>query len=110
MSVQYVQVNVGRNVGDIPLGAGLWDAFIWDVVNDIINSSRDGVPYPFQRHVGTGAWIDEDGRRIEEDSVHISVMIDIDAYALRLALAATAKKYGQDAIALIIGSELIEGN
>lgn len=110
MTTQYVQVNVGRNVGDIPMGIELWHAYIWDVASNIITSSLDGFPYPFERLEGTVARFDEDGQLVEEDTLHLAVTIDLDADALRRALAATAKKYGQDAIALILGSELIEGN
>lgn len=110
MSVQYVQVNVGRNVGGIPMGIELWHAYIWDAVNDIINISRNGIPYPFERLEGTVARFDEDGQLISEDSAHISVMVDIDADALRQALKATAERYGQNTLTLIIGAERIEGN
>lgn len=107
-NARYVQVNIGRNVGDTPMTSDRWERFIHDVAHAIILSSRDGVPHPFQRHMGTGAWIDEDGQRIEEESAHISVIIDIDAHALRIELKKLAERYDQDAIALIIGSELIE--
>lgn len=107
MTTQYVQVNVGRNVGTDPMPEQVWHAFLWDVTSDLTASVRGTFDNPFQLHEGTGAWIDADGQRIEEDSAHVSIIADIDAYALRLALAATAKRYGQDAIALILGSELV---
>lgn len=110
MTLQYVQVNVDRNKSGTPMPEQVWHAYIWDIASNIITSSLDGFPYPFERLEGTVARFDEGGQLVEEDTLHISVMIDIDADALRRALAATAKKYGQDAIALILGSELIEGN
>ena len=108
MSAQYVQVNVGRNVGGEPMTDELWDRFHADVTLALLNAYRgSGVPN-VSVHTGEGFWNDETtGELMSEESAYISTFADIDAYALRVDLARIRDEYGQDAIALIIGSDLI---
>lgn len=115
--VTYAQANIGRNVGDIPMTEARWMEFQHAVAMrmGIAAMGKDGKPsgpdlsiavaHDCQFHYGRGMW---DG--VPEDSAHISIFwepgLDIDQ--LRGMLKSLAHKYGQDAIALIAGSELVE--
>ncbi len=114
----YIQVNIGRNVGDKPLEIVAWENFqnscraaLYQSANGNFWSESptgrknrevffDAVEY----HHGSGTW--ENG---VEESCHISVFweygFDLDNL---LELLKDVKDYfEQEAIALIIGSEFI---
>ncbi|QWS69374.1 hypothetical protein SEA_NECROPHOXINUS_8 [Microbacterium phage Necrophoxinus] len=106
VSPAYVQVNIGRNVGGIRMPASKWSRFRGEVESTLFNSiiGRGIV----SEHVGAGAWLSENGNTVEsEESAYLSTFAVVDLDALRTALASLRVKYGQDAIALIVGSELI---
>ena len=108
MSAEYVQVNIGRNVGGVPMSDERWDRFHADITMALLKAYRgNGVPN-VSFHTGEGFWNDETtGELMSEESAYISTFADIDAFALRVDLARLRDEYGQDAIALIIGSDLI---
>ena len=62
------------------------------------------VAHDCQLHYGRGMW---DG--VPEDSAHISIFWEpgLDVEQLRAMLKSLARRFGQDAIALIAGSELV---
>ena len=120
----YVQVNAGRNVGTVPMSDERWDRFYAELSWALGRYAADMTPglewtdyaLDAERHTGLGTW---DG--VTEESMHVSLYWD-DAtpadkrdYAadlaagdtLRATLKALARGYGQDALALIVGSELI---
>jgi len=119
----YIQVNFGRNVGTVPMSQPLWDAFTSDVVRVIVHYAADmsgGEPVSYiadvELHNGYGTWGDT-----PEESRHLSLFwedntpADKRDYAadlkagerLRKDLQEVADSYGQDNVALIVGSELI---
>lgn len=104
----YVQVNIGRNVNNDPMPAKEWDKFQDAVVSAILSAHRGpGIPN-VSIHTGEGFWNDEStGELMSEESAYISTFADIDLFALRLDLARVREAYGQDAIALIAGSDLV---
>ena len=114
----YIQVNIGRNVGDKPLEIVDWESFqnscraaLYQSANGNFWSESptgrknrevffDAVEY----NHGSGTW--ENG---VEESCHISVFWEygFDLDNLRELLKDVKDYFGQDNIALIIGSELI---
>ena len=105
MTDSYVQVNIGRK---FPNGISMtnweWLQFQVGVVHALHNSMR--TPKPIEDHRGRG--LTPDGSA--EDSLHFSVVnADVDLFVLRHKLKALAKRFEQDCIALIVGSELIRG-
>lgn len=109
----YIQVNIGRNF--VPdkyneFGGELsqfdWEEFIEDVcqvLSGLREHSDMGYAEP-KVHLGTGVWY---GRT--EESAHISLYHEggFDLDGIREQLYRLKKKYSQDSIALIVGSELI---
>lgn len=108
MSAEYVQVNIGRNVDGEPMSDEQWERFQDAVTIALLNAHRgSGIPN-VSIHTGEGFWNDETtGELMSEESAYLSTFADIDAYALRVDLARIRDEYEQDAIALIIGSDLI---
>lgn len=101
----YVQVNIGRNVDDAPMAAAKWARFQSTIQHLLENVTLGrGV---VSTHTGRGAWVDEHGVTVSEESAYISTFAVVNLDALREALAYQRTVYGQDAIALIVGSELI---
>lgn len=106
----YIQVNIGRNIGDTPMSDHQWDMFRLAVSQAICLSVRsdDHVPETGNElHKGVGYW--QDG---EEESAHISRYDErgFDLVQLRNDLRGLANQFGQNTIALIAGSELIEAD
>lgn len=101
----YVQVNIGRNVGDVPMSPRNWAGFMGSVEGALRAATiGKGV---ISVHTGRGAWTDDNGMTVSEDSAYFSTFAVVDVPALRTALAKVREFAGQDAIALIVGSELI---
>ena len=110
----YVQVNIGRNEGGTPMSDVRWAWFVDTVRDAIVSSVIKALPGPnytgvravtlkeVQIHRGLGHW-----RGNMEDSAHISYMGELDVAYLRSQLAPIARMFGQDTIALIVGSELV---
>ncbi|AXC36234.1 hypothetical protein SEA_FORK_5 [Microbacterium phage Fork] len=101
----YVQVNIGRNVEGKPMTASEWARFKALVQSNLEYATIGrGV---VSVHEGRGAWQDEHGNTVSEDSAYFSTFAVVDIPALRTALAKARMLFWQDAIALIVGSELI---
>lgn len=107
----YAQLNIGRNVGTEPMSPWMWEWFADGAANALMGAThvaaggrttvgRDDV----QIHHGRGVW---DG--VAEDSAHVSLFwadgLDVDY--IRTTAASLAQMFGQDAVAVIIGSELV---
>lgn len=99
---QYIQVNMGRNVDDEPMDADTWAAFRAAVAIAITNACQDDILPDIEAHAGAGTWGD-----VPEESLHLSAFGAFDVRALRGQLRVIRARYGQDAIALIVGSELV---
>lgn len=102
----YIQVNIGRNVRNMPMAEKFWNEFQDDVVN-ILEQLREhsdmGHEVP-EIHLGTGVW---DGRIEESAKISLYHEGGFDLDAIREELRRLKKEYLQDNIALIVGSELI---
>lgn len=99
---RYVQINIGADTPSTPFSIG-WvsSAFLGAVTRALEESTRG--PFPrIETHHGVGQWLGH-----YEHSAHISTVADVDTYALRVKLAEIKKTFNQDAIALIVGSDLI---
>lgn len=102
--MQYVQANIGRNVGDEPMSDADWDKFIAATASAIINACLNRTEIEF--HYGRGTW-----EGITEASCHISTLAQsVDVPKLWSKLRDLARQFGQDTVALIIGSELVEAS
>lgn len=104
----YIQVNMGRNIGNTPMEDNPWESFIAAVQDALIDhrASLDLANLDdLEMHEGLGTWADG----TEEESVHISGLFrdDYDLDGLRVTLRDIQIVYGQEAVALITGSELI---
>lgn len=117
---RYVQVNIGRNVPTVmpdgsldprgeqrPMPDERWVSFQDDIAMAIVNATTGTLPN-VSLHEGEGFWNDErTGELLSEESAYLSTFADVDLFALRKALATLKRRYQQDAIALIVGSDLI---
>ena len=98
--MKYVQVNIGRNVDNEPMSSGLWNDFV-TAVSDVIAECSD--IKSIETHFGVGYW---DGGM--EDSCHVSALATfVDVDTLREQVGYVVAEFGQDAVALIVGSELV---
>ena len=104
----YIQVNIGRNIGNVPMQPNPWESFIAAVQDALVNhrgsldlSNLDDL----EMHSGEGTW--EDGTI--EESLHISGLFrpNYDLDGLRETLKAVRQAYGQEAVALLTESELV---
>lgn len=114
-TTQYAQLNIGRGVGNdgVTMAADVWERFVGACGDALAYAARDlaaGVTRTemagrVEVHHGSGVW-----QGVREDSAHVSLFNEhgISIAALRESVADLAHDYGQDAVALIVGSELIE--
>lgn len=109
--VQYAQINIGRNVGTEPMDAVTWAEFIEEArvalaeAADPADSAAPCWHYEAtQVHRGTGEW-----GGVREDSAHVSLFVEGGVHVgyLRRWARDAAATYGQDAIAIVTGSELV---
>lgn len=102
----FIQANIGRNVNDTPMSEDKWDTFAGSVAFAIYANANDVNldMLDIEVHNGTGSF-----EGISEDSRHISVYSEagFDLDNLRDDLREIKGWYDQEAIALIVGSELI---
>lgn len=102
----YIQANIGRNIDNTPMTDTQWDTFTGSVAFAIYAAATDSGfdPLDVEIHNGTGSYAG-----ISEDSRHLSAYSEagFDLDSLRAELREIKGWYGQDAIALIVGSELI---
>lgn len=113
----FIQVTIGRNVGNEPMDDTQWRRFQQDV-RDVIATAvyaemrdRIGARFPFadiETHYGEGEW---DG--VKEESAHLSLYFPtpagVAAHRVRSMLDADlgtlAYDYDQDAIAYVVATE-----
>lgn len=110
----YIQVNIGRNfehstLGTVPMVSDKWREFQEQVVYILLQLREHtdmGEP-SVEIHLGVGEW---DG--VPEESAKISVYNEggFDLVQVKNELRDLAKQFGQNTIALIVGSELIEAD
>lgn len=107
---QYAQLNIGRNVNNEPMPDWVWEWFQDGAANVLIEATRraaggmsGATRDDVQVHTGRGKW---DG--VPEDSAHVSLFWEagIDADHIRQMASVVARMFGQDAVAIIVGSEL----
>lgn len=104
---RYVQVNIGRNIGGEPMPTDRWVSFQDDIAMAIVNATAGTLPN-VSLHEGEGYWNDgRTGELLSEESAYLGTFADVDLFALRKTLATLKATYEQDAIALIVGSDLI---
>lgn len=110
----YVQINFGRNINNVPMKNGSWMLFQHGITEALFNASNSVPATIFEStvevHHGMGRWHDaETGELITEESCHISFFdpAGFDLDMLMTDLADLKQRYSQDAIALIVGSELV---
>lgn len=108
----YIQVNIGRNIDNVPMGMVQWLEFQQKVIQALYDNT-ESIPYHLFKtsvevHTGSGrSW---DGEKyISEDSAKISLFLESgwNIGQLRIDLRELRSRFGQDSIALVIGSELI---
>ena len=113
---------IGRNVPDMhdqrddvtgeriqaPMTLTLWHQFVEDVKADMVFTYADlyldGAERTFEVHYGKGVW-----EGVEEESAKITLLAEFELderglSELRRLLSENARQYGQDAIALTIGT------
>jgi len=120
----YIQVNFGRNIGNLPMNSEAWQSLDSELMSAIIACvqalcvSDDVDDSIIERHLGVGLWVGADA---DEESTHLSTFVhsaDIKAEdkgvqamtQLSREIRRIAEWYCQDAIALITSSRLIKGD
>ena len=109
--VTYAQLNIGRNVGSVPMDDKQWEWFIGTAQSVLMgaqhrvpvtngNAQRDDV----QVHRGAGVW-----GGVAEESAHVSLYWEtgMDADYITEQASVMARMFEQDAIAVVLGSTLI---
>ena len=109
--VTYAQLNIGRNVGNVPMDDKRWEWFISTAQSVLMgaqhrvpvtsgNAQRDDV----QVHRGAGVW-----GGVAEESAHVSLYWEtgMDADYITEQAGVMARMFDQDAIAVILDSTLI---
>lgn len=110
----YVQINIGRNIDNVPMGYAQWLEFQNNATLALFQSAKSA-PYSIfkttvESHNGMGRWFDSElNDYVIEESVKISFFdpAGFDLDALKRDLVDLKIGFKQDAIALIVGSELI---
>lgn len=104
----YIQVNIGRNIGNTPMPVEKWQELQGRVMFVIsvaaFNWEDFDLEASIETHLGTGSY-----NGITEESAHISSYWEegFDIEYLKKDLAKIRDWFEQDTIALIVGSELI---
>lgn len=98
MAEQYVQINISQG----PLEYDAWGTFQDETILALRQSVKGESTNFIELHEGMGSW-----GYVMEPSLHVSIVADVDLFALRAKLADLKKTFNQDAIALIAGSDLI---
>ena len=107
----YAQLNIGRNVGNTPMAQDRWEWFVNMAQFILIGAQHriggspagDSQWADTQVHYGTGIW-----NGATEESAHISLFWEqgMDVDYIREQAGAVARMFEQEAIAVIVGSEL----
>lgn len=110
----YVQVNFGRNIDNKPMSVHNWMRFELAVMDALFSAANSAPLTDFNTtvevHSGVGNWFDETlDMYVREESKHVSYFdpagFDLDLLKNQLALIKV--QFNQDAIAVIVGSELV---
>ena len=108
-TVQYAQLNLGRNVGTEPMRPSQWAWLISSAQTALVEATRKASgawanANDTQVMLGRGEW-----QGMGEDAAYVSLYWEdgIDAQHLRDQAAVLCRMFDQDAIALALGSELI---
>lgn len=109
-----ITVSLGRNVGDEPMHPTVWQAFraeAWDSVDFQVWAYGGQIVFTGQ---GEGKWKGEDGTTTYEDAYTIIALVpdedaDIVGGTLVHAMGRLAAKYGQEAIAVTLGTTTLAG-
>lgn len=107
----YAQLNIGRNVGNTPMDDSRWEWFVSTAQSILMGAQHrvGGSPAgesqrkDTQVHYGAGIW-----GGVAEESAHISLFWEqgMDVDYIREQAGVIARMFEQDAIAVIVGSEL----
>ena len=107
----YAQLNIGRNVGNTPMPQDRWEWFVNTAQSVLMGAQHRVAGSPSgesqradtQVHYGAGIW-----GGVAEESAHISLFWEqgMDADYIREQAAVVARMFEQDAVAVIVGSEL----
>lgn len=100
MTDMYVQVNIGSDL-DGEVSVGFENAVNRALLQSIRNPDQRAT-VDFESHQGQGFWNAE-----SEQSLHISVVADVDLFTLRARLRKIKSQFNQDTIGLIVGSDLL---
>lgn len=110
-TVTYAQLNIGRNVGAEPMAQDRWEWFVSTAQSILMGAQalQGGSPMgdshrkDVQVHYGTGVW-----GGVAEESAHVSLFWESGMRAgyIREQAAIIARMFDQDAVAVILGSEL----
>lgn len=96
-----IVVSIGRNVDDVPMDTDTWDAF----KGETMWAAQATAETIYSRSEGVGTW---EGKR-EDTYVVTFEARDYNLPRLREKLGKLAARYGQDAIALTVGTtDLVE--
>ena len=108
----YAQLNIGRNVGNAPMEQDRWEWFVSTAQSILMGAqhrvggspSGESLRADTQVHYGAGIWAG-----VAEESAHISLFWEhgIDADYVREQAGVVARMFEQDAVAVIVGSELV---
>lgn len=108
-TVQYAQLNIGRNVGTDPMRASQWAWFISSAQNALVEGTRKAsdawaMANDTQVMLGRGEW-----QGTGEDAAYVSLYWEdgIDVDHVREQVATLCRMFDQDAIALVLGSDLV---
>lgn len=107
----YAQLNIGRNVGNVSMDEARWAWFV-NTAQSILMGAQyraggspagDSQRADTQVHYGAGVW-----GGVAEESAHVSLYWEqgMDVDYIREQARGVARMFEQDAIAVIVGSEL----
>ena len=109
--VTYAQLNIGRNVGNVPMDDKQWEWFISTAQSVLMGAQHlipcghgDAQRNDVQVHRGAGVW-----GGVAEESAHVSLYWEtgMDADYIAEQAGVMARMFEQEAIAVILDSTLI---
>ena len=109
--VTYAQLNIGRNVGNVPMDDKRWEWFVSAAQSVLMGAQHripcghgDALRTEVHLHLGAGVW-----GGVAEESAHVSLYWEtgMDADYITEQAGVMARMFDQDAVAVILGSKLI---
>lgn len=97
-----VVVNIGRNIGNTPMPAEVWEDFRTEVLRTALNLNGD----IYAQGTIEGIW---EGKTEEAFTVQFTIPDNVDAWVIERAFALLGVEYQQDAIAVLIGEPAFVG-